>query len=123
MSGSGQATCECWGSVGPRDSKVEFNQYYTQIWRRAKEEEEGATTEVATEKQEGKGSSDIGSERKEEEEEELQVEVEKVAGIIQHVHQKVHDIATPMERVMPEQVSFDLVEQLQKKEEEVRVEA
>ena len=36
---------------------------------------------------------------------------------------KVHDIATPIKKVMPEHVGSDLVEQLSKTEEEVGIEA
>ena len=42
--------------------------------------------------------------------EELQAEAEKVTGIIQLVHKKVHDLETSVEKVMSEHVSFDLVE-------------
>ena len=42
---------------------------------------------------------------------------------IQPVHHKVHDIATSVEKFIPEQVGSSLVEQLQREEEEVRIEA
>ena len=38
---------------------------------------------------------------------------------IQTVHQKVHELETSVEKVMPEHVNFDLVEHMQKIEEEV----
>ena len=44
-------------------------------------------------------------------------EAERITGLIQPVHQKVHEVVTLVERNMPEHVSFDLVENMQKIEE------
>ena len=41
----------------------------------------------------------------------------------QNVHENVHDVEASVEKVMLKYVSFDLVEQLRKTEEEVRIEA
>ena len=57
--------------------------------------------------------------QREEKVEELQAEAERVTCIIQLAHQKVHEVATSVERVMSEHVSFDLLEHMQKIEEEV----
>ena len=43
----------------------------------------------------------------------------RVTGIIQHVHQKVRKAATSVEKFMAKHASFNLVEQIQKIEEEV----
>ena len=43
--------------------------------------------------------------------------------IIQLVYQKVHDVVALVEKIMPEHVSSDLVEQMWKTEEEVLIEA
>ena len=59
----------------------------------------------------------------EEKVEELQAEVERVTGIIQLVHKKVCEVEELVEKVMPEHVSFDLLEHMQKTKEEVRTEA
>ena len=50
---------------------------------------------------------------------EIQEEVERVTGIIDPMHQNVHDIAASVERIKLEHVSFDLVEHMQKVEEDV----
>ena len=52
----------------------------------------------------------------------MQVEVKKVTGIIQPIHQKAREVAASVERVMPKHVSSDLVENMQKIEEEVLME-
>ena len=52
---------------------------------------------------------------REEKVEELQAKAETI--------KKVHDIVTPIRKVMPEHLGFDLVEQLKKTEEEVGIEA
>ena len=51
--------------------------------------------------------------------EEFQDEAKKVTGIIHPVHQNVRNIVEIVEKVMPEHVSSDLVEHMQKIEEEV----
>ena len=50
---------------------------------------------------------------------ELQEEAERVTGIIHLVHQKVHDVAASFERNKLEHISSDLVEHMQKVEEDV----
>ena len=55
--------------------------------------------------------------------EELQAEAENVTGIIQYVHQKVNKAVTLIQKVVPELISSNLVEKMQKAEEEVRLEA
>ena len=51
---------------------------------------------------------------------ELQAEAERVTYIIQPVHQKVRQAAESAELTTSEHISSDLVENLQKVEEEVR---
>ena len=58
----------------------------------------------------------------EEKVEELWAEAERVTGIIQFVHWNVHEVANRIESNMWENVSSDLVEHMQKIEEEVHVE-
>ena len=60
--------------------------------------------------------------QREEKIEELQAEAERVIGIIHPVHQKVHEVAASIESNMLEHVSSDLVEHMQKIEEEVWIE-
>ena len=54
--------------------------------------------------------------------EELQAEAKRVTSIIQPVHQKVHDATSSIQKIIPEHVSSDLVDQLQKTKEEVQLE-
>ena len=54
--------------------------------------------------------------------EELRAEVEIVIGIIQPIQQKLHEATASIEKVTPEHVSSDLMEQLQKTKEEVWLE-
>ena len=55
--------------------------------------------------------------QREEKVEELQVEAEKVTGIIQPVHQKVHEVVASIEKVLSKHVYSDLVEKMYKIEE------
>ena len=52
--------------------------------------------------------------------EELQAEVERVIGIIQPINQKLHWEVEEKRLVPLEHLSFDLVEKLQKEEEDLR---
>ena len=54
--------------------------------------------------------------------EELQVEVERVTCIIQHVHHKVGEVAESVGNIMSKHIISDLVDKLKKIEEEVRQE-
>ena len=49
----------------------------------------------------------------------MEVEVERVTGLIHPVHQKVHKLVTSIQRFMPKHVSSNLVGHMQKTEEEV----
>ena len=53
----------------------------------------------------------------------MQAEAERVTCIIHPVDQKVHDEVTFVEKFMLEHVNSDMVENMWKKEEEVRTEA
>ena len=54
--------------------------------------------------------------------EELQVEVERVTCIIQHVHHKVGEVAESVGNIISKHIISDLVDKLKKIEEEVRQE-
>ena len=60
--------------------------------------------------------------QREEKVKELQVEVERVTSIIHPIHQKVRNVVASIEKVIPKHVSFDLVEDMHKQDEEVRKE-
>ena len=57
---------------------------------------------------------------REEKVEELQAEAKRVTRIIQHVHQKLQEAIESIEKVILGHISSDLIQELKKREEEVR---